>query len=98
MTPLSHLAGRSILHHDDAAELSHIFAQIQGSRNEDACRELWNAVYSRLLIIARTRLAGQHRRAVDEEDVALSAINSFVHAAEAGRLIRFTGETICGVC
>ena len=33
-----------------------------------------------------TRLAGQHRRAVDEEDVDLSAINSFVHAAEAGRL------------
>ncbi len=75
-----------ILHHDDAAKLSHIFAQIQGARNEDACRELWNAVYSRLLIIARTRLAGQHRPAVDEVDLALSAINSFVHAAEAGRL------------
>ena len=74
------------------AELSGIFARIQGTRDEDACRELWDAVYSRLLIIVRSRLAGQHRRAADEEDIALSTIHCFVQAAEAGRLNSVQGR------
>ena len=80
------------MHHDEAAELSQIFARIQETRDEGACSALWDAVYGRLLTIVRSRLAVQHRRAADEEDLALSAIHSFVHAAEAGRLKSVQGR------
>jgi len=66
--------------------LSGLLQRIQANRDESACAELWRAVYEPLVDIARRRIIGQNRRAADEEDVALSALNSFIHAAEAGRL------------
>jgi DNA-directed RNA polymerase specialized sigma24 family protein len=51
----------------------------------DAARPLWENYFRRLVVLARNRLAGVPRGATDEEDVALSAFDSFCRAAEQGR-------------
>lgn len=53
--------------------------------DETAAAELWRRYFERLTHLARHRLGGMPRRVVDEEDVALSAFDSFCRAAEAGR-------------
>ncbi len=50
-----------------------------------AARELWQRYYHRLVPLARSKLRGAPRRAADEEDVALSAFDSFFRGAEQGR-------------
>jgi DNA-directed RNA polymerase specialized sigma24 family protein len=56
----------------------------------DAAQALWQAYFSRLVVLARKRLQGTPRRAADEEDVALSAFASFCRGAEQGRFPRLT--------
>jgi DNA-directed RNA polymerase specialized sigma24 family protein len=50
-----------------------------------AVQQLWERYFRRLVGLARKKLRGAPRRAVDEEDVALSAFDSFCRAAEHGR-------------
>jgi len=50
-----------------------------------AAQELWNRYFQRLVGLARSKLRGAPRRAADEEDVALSAFDSFCRGAEKGR-------------
>src|SRR6187200_2071198 len=50
-----------------------------------AARPLWDRYFHRLVGLARARLRDAPRRAADEEDVALSAFDSFCRSAEAGR-------------
>jgi DNA-directed RNA polymerase specialized sigma24 family protein len=50
-----------------------------------AARPLWDRYFHRLVGLARKRLKDAPRRAADEEDVALSAFDSFCRNAEAGR-------------
>ena len=50
-----------------------------------AAERLWARYFHRLVGLARHKLAGVPRRAADEEDVALSAFDSFCRNAEAGR-------------
>jgi DNA-directed RNA polymerase specialized sigma24 family protein len=71
---------------ENSNDLLLLLARIQEQRDEEACRDLWNAVYIQLAVLARQRLAKQNRRIADEDDVALSAVKSFIRAAEAGRL------------
>ena len=54
--------------------------------DEQAAVEIWNAYYQRLVSYARRKLRGVPRREADEEDVALSAMNSFFDGARDGRL------------
>jgi RNA polymerase sigma factor (sigma-70 family) len=54
----------------------------------DAVQPLWQTYFARLVGLARQRLRGAARRAADEEDVALSAFDSFCRAAAAGRFPR----------
>jgi DNA-directed RNA polymerase specialized sigma24 family protein len=56
--------------------------------DRDAAQALWNAYFRRLVTLARARLRGVARRAADEEDVALSAFDSFVRGVEHGRFPR----------
>jgi DNA-directed RNA polymerase specialized sigma24 family protein len=51
----------------------------------DAARRLWERYFRRLVGLARKRLGGAPRRVADEEDVALSAFDSFCRNAGAGR-------------
>jgi DNA-directed RNA polymerase specialized sigma24 family protein len=50
-----------------------------------AAQPLWERYFHRLVVLARARLRGMPRRVADEEDVALSAFNSFCRHAEQGR-------------
>lgn len=50
-----------------------------------AAQQLWERYFQRLVPLARRRLQAASRRAADEEDVALSAFDSFCRGAEAGR-------------
>jgi RNA polymerase sigma factor (sigma-70 family) len=54
----------------------------------DAAQRLWERYFPRLVGLARRKLQGVRCRAADEEDVALSAFDSFCRAAEQGRFPR----------
>src|SRR5260370_13955086 len=53
--------------------------------NHEAAQQLWNTYFQQLVRLARARLRGFPRRAVDEEDVALTAFDSFCRGAANGR-------------
>src|SRR6516165_8429863 len=53
-----------------------------------AAQDLWNRYFHRLVGLARKKLQGRPRRAADEEDVALSAFDSFFRGAEQGKFPR----------
>jgi DNA-directed RNA polymerase specialized sigma24 family protein len=53
-----------------------------------AAQRLWDAYFRRLVELARARLRDVSRRAADEEDVALSAFDSFFRGVERGRFPR----------
>jgi RNA polymerase sigma factor (sigma-70 family) len=53
--------------------------------NDEAARRLWDRYFPELVKLARRRLAGIPRRMEDEEDVALSVLDSFCRAADKGR-------------
>ncbi|HKB40937.1 MAG TPA: ECF-type sigma factor [Gemmataceae bacterium] len=53
--------------------------------NRAAAQQLWERYFSRLVSLARRKLRGLRRCAADEEDVALSAFDSFYRGAEQGR-------------
>jgi RNA polymerase sigma factor (sigma-70 family) len=50
-----------------------------------AAQQLWERYFQQLVGLARRRLEGTPRRAADEEDVALSAFDSFCRGAAQGR-------------
>jgi RNA polymerase sigma factor (sigma-70 family) len=56
-----------------------------------AAQRLWERYFPRLVGLARQKLRGLPRRAADEEDVALSAFDSFCRGAERGRFPRLEG-------
>ena len=53
--------------------------------DQAAARELWERYFQRLVALGRAKLQGHARRVADEEDVALSAFDSFCRGAEQGR-------------
>ena len=55
---------------------------------DEASRKLWERYYAALVRVARSNLKKSRRIAVDEEDVALSAFDSFFAAAADGRYPR----------
>src|SRR3954471_10772047 len=56
--------------------------------DETAARELWRRYFEALVRLARARLRASPRTAEDEEDVALSAFDSFLAGATRGRFPR----------
>ena len=63
-----------------------LILRIQAGRDEDAAAELWDAYFSRVASVARKRLMNTPKRMADEEDIAISALQSFFQAIELGKL------------
>lgn len=64
--------------------ITHWIGQLQAG-NHIAAQELWQHYFERLVALARKKLKGRNLAAADEEDVALSAFNSFFRGAKQGR-------------
>jgi hypothetical protein len=64
--------------------VTHWIGQLQAG-DPAAAQPLWERYFLKLVHLARRKLQGLPRRAADEEDVALSAFDSFCRAAEARR-------------
>jgi DNA-directed RNA polymerase specialized sigma24 family protein len=56
--------------------------------DQAALEKLWEGYFRRLVGLARARLRDAPRRAADEEDVALSAFDSFYRGVQEGRFPR----------
>lgn len=54
----------------------------------EAAQQLWEKYFQKLVAVARSRMQDLPRRVVDEEDLALSAFDSYCRGAEQGRFPR----------
>lgn len=72
---------------DAQASISVWIEQLKEGQQE-AAAPLWQRYFHALVRLAQKKLHGTRRAAADEEDVALSAFDSFCRAAEAGRFPR----------
>src|SRR5262249_6577555 len=68
----------------EAGSVSHWLDRLQAGAHA-AAQPLWEVYFQRLVALARAKLQGVPRQAADEEDVALSAFDSFCRGAEQGR-------------
>ena len=53
--------------------------------DREAAGQLWGRYFRKLVELARVRLRSMPRRAIDEEDVAVSVFDSFFRRAEQGQ-------------
>jgi DNA-directed RNA polymerase specialized sigma24 family protein len=70
-----------------AGSVTH-WLQLLKAGDQAAAQPLWEGYFRRLVGLARQRLLGRPRAAADEEDVALSAFDSFCRGAECGQFPR----------
>jgi RNA polymerase sigma factor (sigma-70 family) len=56
--------------------------------HETAANELWNRFYARLIGLARQKLRAAPKRVVDEEDVVISAFETFFRRTQEGQFPR----------
>ena len=75
-----------------AGSVTHWLGRLKAG-DQAAAQPLWEAYFRRLVERARRKLAGRPRPAADEEDVALSAFDSFCRGAEHGRFPRLDDRT-----
>lgn len=73
-----------LLMNDDTNEVT-IWLQRLNEQPDEAMHRLWQTYYTKLVTYARNKLRAMPRRSSDEEDVAVSAINSFFQAAQQQR-------------
>lgn len=64
--------------------VTHWFEQLKQG-DSVAAQALWERYFPKLVQLAREKLRQVPRRVADEEDVALSALDSFFHATQEGR-------------
>jgi RNA polymerase sigma factor (sigma-70 family) len=80
-----------------AAELSGsvtcLLTQLRGAHASDAEQELFYRYFGQLVHLARERLAGKLDAMVDEEDIALSALNSFIGRMQSGEFPELQDRT-----
>jgi DNA-directed RNA polymerase specialized sigma24 family protein len=60
--------------------------------DESDIQRLWDRYFERLVRLAAARLPARSRRSFDEEDVALSAFQSFCGRAERGQFPQLSGR------
>ena len=71
---------------NDESGITAMFRRIETERDDDACDRLWQKYFEQVVRIAQKRLRKLSSRDSSEDDVALSAMNSFFRAAEKGSL------------
>lgn len=59
--------------------------KIKQGPDQAAEHALWNRYFDQVLVVARQHLKARARRVKDEEDIALSVLNSFFRGAADGR-------------
>ena len=64
--------------------VSYWLTELNAGQQNQAQSELWDRYFHRLTALARSRLPADARREADEEDVALSALDSFFRRADQG--------------
>ena len=62
------------------------------AEKDDAVQRLWEQYFQRLTSVARAKLPEVRKRVFDEEDVALSALQSFCDGIRAGRFLGLDDE------
>ena len=72
-----------------AETVTHWISQLKAG-DPAAAQHLWERYFAKLVGLARKKLQGSRRRVADEEDVALSAFDSFCRGAAQGRFPRLT--------
>ncbi len=70
---------------NEAGSVTAWLHQLHNGNANAAQQALWERYFQRLATIARTKLPPAARRAADEEDIALSVLDSFFRAANQGR-------------
>ena len=60
--------------------------------DQEALRQLWNRYFHRMVGLAKRKLGHSPRGPADEEDVALSAFDSFCQGIEKGRIAGLQGR------
>jgi len=70
-------------------------AWLEKLRTDDSqvAQEVWERYFSQLVRLAHRRMGELPRRSADEEDVALSAMNSFIQGARADRFPQLEDES-----
>src|SRR4029077_9358130 len=81
------LDSRSELRENPGNSVTHWIRALKRG-DQSAAQGLWEAYFRRLVGLAHARLRDTSRRVADEEDVALSAFDSFCRGAQAGRFPR----------
>jgi RNA polymerase sigma factor (sigma-70 family) len=72
----------------DEGSVTQLLARLRAgdpAASEDATARLWARYFGALMRLARARLPQAARRAADEEDIALSALDSFCRREAAGQ-------------
>jgi RNA polymerase sigma factor (sigma-70 family) len=78
---------------DGRGSVSYLISQLRDGHASAAEAELWNRYFARLARVARKHLSGKKAVAVDGDDVALSALNSFFGRIEAGQFPKLNDRT-----
>jgi RNA polymerase sigma factor (sigma-70 family) len=77
----------------DQDSVTHWIEQLKAGDERVAQHELWDRYFRRLVALARKKLHYLPQRAEDEEDVALSAMDSFFQGARRGQFPQLRDRT-----
>ena len=67
-------------------DITHWISEAQNA-DQQAAQVIWDTYFQKLISYAKKKMSGMPRRATDEEDVALSAMNSFFDGVHQGRFL-----------
>jgi DNA-directed RNA polymerase specialized sigma24 family protein len=77
----------------EGASVTHWIEQLKAGQCDTAQVQLWDRYFSRLVGLARKKLGDAPRRAEDEEDAALSALDSFFRGVDEGHFPKLSDRT-----
>ena len=77
---------------EGGGSVTHWIGALQAGDMDDAARRLWGRYFEQLAHLARLRLRSAPRGPADEEDVALSVLDSFCEGIAAGAFPKLGGR------